>query len=125
MALKKDNIGGNKMLKIRQNVFETNSSSTHSLILCSDEDYKKLRNEELFIGEDDELTTKEQRNKMINSILAEHPEYDVDDLDVYSWELPKTLNQWIGNEYLEYGEDKFTTKNGEIVHAVYKYGYDG
>lgn len=113
------------MYTIRQSVFETNSSSTHSLILCSDEDYKKLRNEELFIGEDDELTTKEQRNKRINSILAEHPEYDVDDLDVYSWELPKTLNQWIGNEYLEYGEDKFTTKNGEIVHAVYKYGYDG
>lgn len=37
------------MLKIRQNVFETNSSSTHSLILCSDEDYAKLNNEELFI----------------------------------------------------------------------------
>lgn len=113
------------MIKIRQNVFETNSSSTHSLILCSDEDYKKLRNEELFIDEDDELTTKEQRDEEIKSILAEYPEYDVDDLDVYRWDLPKTLDQWSGNEYLEYGHDTFTTKSGELIHAVYKYGYDG
>ena len=112
------------MLKIRQNVFETNSSSTHSLILCSDEDYKKLNNEELFIDDNNELTTKEQRDEEIKSILAEHPEYDADDLDVYRWDLPKTLDQWSDDEYLDYGEDKFTTTSGEIVHAMYKYGSD-
>lgn len=109
------------MIKIRQNVFETNSSSTHSLILCSDEDYKKLNNEELFIGGGNRLVSKEERDEMIQSILAEHPEYDAEEV-VKKYYLPMTLEQWSEDEYLEYGEDKFKTPKGEIVHAVYKYG---
>ena len=30
------------MIKIRRNVFETNSSSTHSLTMCTKEDYNKF-----------------------------------------------------------------------------------
>lgn len=111
------------MLKIRQSVFETNSSSTHSLILCSDEDYKKLNNEELLIGGGNRLISKEERDEMIQSILAEHPEYDAEEV-VKKYYLPMTLEQWSEDEYLDYGEDKFTTKSGEIVHAIYKYGSD-
>ena len=33
---------------VRQGVFETNSSSTHSLSICSTEDFKKWMNNELF-----------------------------------------------------------------------------
>lgn len=112
------------MLKIRQSVFETNSSSTHSLILCSDEDYAKLNNEELFIDWGGKLRTKEERDEKIQEILAKHPEYNVDDLDLSEWGF-STLDQWWDDEYLEYGHDKFETPNGEIVHAFYKYGYDG
>ena len=39
------------MFKIRQGVFETNSSSVHSMIMVNDEEYKKLNKEELFIQE--------------------------------------------------------------------------
>ena len=111
------------MLKIRQSVFETNSSSTHSLILCSDEDYAKLNNEELFIDWGGKLRTKEERDEKIQEILAKHPEYNVDDLDLSEWGF-STLDQWWDDEDLEYGHDEFETPNGEIVHAVYKYGYD-
>ena len=36
------------MLQIRKGVFETNSSSTHALILCTQEEYDKLVTHELF-----------------------------------------------------------------------------
>ena len=34
--------------KIRENTFETNSSSTHTLVMCSEEDYKKFENNEVY-----------------------------------------------------------------------------
>lgn len=115
------------MYKIRQSVFETNSSSTHSLILCSDEDYKKLRDGELFVENkySTSLVSKEERDKQIKEILSKHAELNEDDLDSYGWDLPISLDEWCDDEYLEYGYDDFQTKNGEIVHAIYKYGYDG
>lgn len=35
------------MKQIRKNVFETNSSSTYSLTMCSEEEYEKWKREEL------------------------------------------------------------------------------
>ena len=35
------------MIKIRYGVFETNSSSVHSLIMCSDNEYQKFVDNEL------------------------------------------------------------------------------
>lgn len=32
------------MIKIRKGTFETNSSSTHTLIICTDEEYKNAKN---------------------------------------------------------------------------------
>ena len=37
------------MIKIRKGVFETNSSSTHSIIICSQAEYKQLEAGNLFI----------------------------------------------------------------------------
>lgn len=37
------------MIKIRQGTFETNSSSTHSIVICNQEEYDKLQNNELFV----------------------------------------------------------------------------
>lgn len=37
------------MIQIRNNCFETNSSSSHSLIVVTKEEWKKLKNNELFI----------------------------------------------------------------------------
>lgn len=37
------------MIQIRRNVFETNSSSTHSLVILREEDWEKVKAGELFI----------------------------------------------------------------------------
>lgn len=36
------------MLKIRHNVFETNSSSTHSITMCTKDQYEQWKNGELY-----------------------------------------------------------------------------
>lgn len=42
------------MYSIRRNVFETNSSSTHSLIICSDKTYNDWKNEKIVYDRYDE-----------------------------------------------------------------------
>lgn len=114
------------MYKIRQSVFETNSSSTHSLILCSDEDYKKLRDGGLFVENkySTSLVSKEERDKQIKGILSKHPELNEDDFDSYGWDLPISLDEWCDHKGLEYEHNTFTTQSGELIHAVCKYGCD-
>lgn len=34
------------MIQVRKNLFETNSSSTHSLVMCTNEDFEKFKNGE-------------------------------------------------------------------------------
>ena len=53
------------MKQIRYNVFETNSSSTHNLVICSEDEFKKFNNDELYYYTwTDELVTKEQKEKI-------------------------------------------------------------
>lgn len=55
------------MIKIRQGTFETNSSSTHSIVICNQEEYDKLQNNELFVKYySGEIVKREQ---VVNDIL--------------------------------------------------------
>ena len=50
-----------KKIQIRPGVFETNSSSTHSLVICTKEQYEKWKNGDLlWNGWDDKFITKEE-----------------------------------------------------------------
>ena len=55
------------MIKIRYGVFETNSSSVHSLILCSDEEYKAFERHQLYYNrwEDHFMTREEVHEKIV------------------------------------------------------------
>lgn len=92
--------------QIRAGVFETNSSSTHSLVICSKEEYEKLQKGELFIDYyyDKLISSKED---------AKYPE------DVI------TLDEFFDNDYLETFSRSYTTPKGEEVVAFGKYGYNG
>lgn len=113
------------MKTIRKGVFETNSSSTHSICICTDEEFnawadKKLfwdKYEETFItieevihqlreggeeGTDEELTEK---------ILENPSEFELD-----------TLDTW-GEDY-ENDHNIYTTKSGETLHILCYYGYN-
>ena len=92
------------MIQIRHGVFETNSSSTHSMVVCSDEDLQKWMNGELLYDYDG---------------LVKREELDQDYIEDY-----KTYEQFMDSDYEEVGETIHTTSNGEKVHIIYKYGHD-
>ena len=94
------------MISVRKNVFETNSSSTHSLCICTEEEYEKFKNgdmmyddynEELQFVSDKELEEDKYRYKSYDSM----------------------------GDYLEYYEHRFTTPSGDKMVAFGEFGYDG
>lgn len=127
--------------QIRKGVFETNSSSTHSLTMCLKSDYDKWTNGEvlLYAGwgygypkdhrpEENHFYTKEQVIEFEK--ISKYPPSD--DMDWDSDEAEEYLreNEWYtydnyNNEYLEWFDDTFTTPSGEEVVAFGLYGYDG
>ncbi len=99
------------MKTIRRGVFETNSSSTHSITLCSQEDYNKWeRGELLFDRESENFVPVDKQDEF----KAEH-----------KWARLMTCDEYFDDEYLEGFEKTYTTPNGETVVAFGKYGYDG
>lgn len=93
------------MKQIRYGVFETNSSSTHSLTICSDEEYKKF--------ESGVLVWDEWRNEFVPLDSSQ----DQDDCS--------THDAFFNDNDLETFHETYTTKGGEVIHAFGKYGYDG
>lgn len=135
------------MIQIRKNTFETNSSSTHSLIMCDDSEYKALVNEKAFIsgsyGFLEEIVPKDKLLKWVSdSYYAEDwhrycLEHNLDEdsvndlvdaikcnfndevrLDIH------TLEQVLDNYSYETFESSYTTKEGITVHAFGTYGHD-
>lgn len=131
------------MIKIRYNVFETNSSSVHSLIMTDEDMYKKLECGDLMISgyESDfkeEFITYEQAYKALKEMFKKYPElyteYDIDDLDVCSRELIEeimwhtgvayTLENYGGEEFEKF-KDFYTSPSGDKIVAFGYFGRDG
>lgn len=121
---------------IRQGVFETNSSSVHSLTMAMKDDYEKFENGELFyitykypyfknVDTDfisrDELYQIAKENGFVGKIEDTSELLDFFDGDVVSYDL-----FWDGDhECFDYFTDEITTPKGETVIAFGYYGYDG
>lgn len=106
--------------QIRIGVFETNSSSTHSLVICSKEQYEKWEKGELVYIRDFYPIPKDERPKS-NFVLVEDIELfkdkGVDHYDILSFE------EW-GEDY-EQDTYEYTSESGdELVVRAY-YGYNG
>lgn len=98
-------------VSIRQGVFETNSSSVHTLTMCSDSEYKKWENGELLYGKYSEVfITREEYE-------ANQEKYDSD--DDY-----KSYDDYFNDYDMETYDESYKTPGGEIVHAFGRYGYD-
>ena len=134
--------------QIRRGVYETNSSSTHSLTMCSEEEFEQWKNGELLFDEwGSESFVK------ANSLSDDDKKYAAQDYenhnDVFSidWsdlsesakvkyytkyanennivdEDAKTYEEWQYSE-LETFVDRYTSKSGDKIVAFGKYGYDG
>ena len=133
------------MIKIRYGVFETNSSSVHSLVMCSDNEYQKfVDNELLYDLWNEELITYNKaldklyqnikfdadfkyhfdlpddfsRDKLNDFSLGELEYYLASEVSIY------TCNYFFNEmEYYTY-EDTYRTVHGEVVHAFGYYGHD-
>ena len=127
------------MEQIRRNVFETNSSSTHSITICSEDEYTKWKNGEMFFNRwTEELITMEKYNEEIAKFKEEFEKIYCD----YEWKDEKTkqeaLEEWLNEDktyysYEEYEDaieletyvEKYTTPKGEKIVAFGCYGYEG
>lgn len=121
--------------QIRRGVFETNSSSTHSLTMMMKSDYDRWGKYNLYLYTGsgwgwetnkpiaNSLYTK---NEVIEFVKTKKYYTDVENVDS---ELIRDLNfiAWDdeGNEWLESFYEEFTTPSGETIVAFGEYGYCG
>lgn len=120
--------------QIRRGVFETNSSSVHSITMCTSEEYEKWKNGEIFFwGDEDKFGTKEEiieemKVKRWWSGKLRYPDTNWEDedevFDIFSDENVKTYDEYFENEWFETYSDTYTTPNGEEVVAFGYYGHD-
>lgn len=106
------------MIKVRQGTFETNSSSTHSIVIVEDDQLKKW--------ETGELLYVPLKDKFLNKVEVEEylKELGEDD-DIWWQEKPLTLNEYLEYDDLCQDETTYTTTKGEKIHIFCRYGYDG
>ena len=122
------------MKSIRRGVFETNSSSTHSLTMCSKEDYDKWEKGEVLLDEgyraEKQFITKEEAiEKLKNNKYESYKDLDFSDEEALNEAFREeefyTSESYFEDDYLESFDDTYTTPNGETVVCFGKYGRDG
>lgn len=86
-------------IQVRRGVFETNSSSVHSLCICSEDDYDRFKNGELFYNSRKQILTKNSDDMTYGDFLREL-------------------------EYFESYEEYYTTKSGDDIVVFGYYGFD-
>lgn len=120
------------MINIRYNVFETNSSSVHTMTITSEDIYNKwIHGELLYVNEDEywylrdtnfnsekeNFVSKERAVDLYEQIIKDEycPKFE---------EIFKTYSQWFDSfdELYSYKED-YTTKSGEEIVVFGKHGY--
>ena len=97
------------MKQIRFGTFETNSSSTHSLCVCTKQDYINWQTgSKIYDTYDDQLYDKSDIN--------------IDEID----EDPYRYKEYHDRaDYLEFYDYSFSTPSGDEMVAFGWYGYDG
>lgn len=126
------------MIQVRHGVFETNSSSTHSLTICMQSDYNAWARGELYLNagrcyssysvyKDKQFVTKEEAIDIL--VNNEYP-VDEDLSTLYEEDFNNILRDNEIYTFEEYGddfewfEDSLTTPNGDTVVAFGYYGYE-
>lgn len=121
-------------IQVRRGVFETNSSSTHSLTMCSKSDYDRWVSGELLLNNSwgldlkGDFVTREVAIEAVKNSRYCPDDLDFSDEDEVNEQLREhdlyAYEYW-GSEYLESFHSTFTTKTGEEIVAFGEYGYDG
>lgn len=120
--------------QIRHGVFETNSSSTHSLTICSKEEFEAWVKGELlyrkytYREQKQFITPEEAWQELESEIHRYYPEVDgpkhsgfleaAAESDIYGYK-----EYWLSVD-LETFENSYTTKSGDGIVAFGYYGYN-
>lgn len=138
------------MLQMRKNVFETNSSSTHSITMCTQDEYSSWSNGDVLFNDGwwSVDNTSEFKNKKFvtreqaEDIIKKDKFYGGEDISKLSddelafgycdetdeyhdgYELYTFESYLKSNEYLEQFQTEYTTPSGDVVVAFGSYGYD-
>jgi hypothetical protein len=101
------------MRQIRRNVFETNSSSTHSITMCMQSEFDKWVN--------GELAWDRWSDKLVPITPKVKASMDEDAREYLTYE------QFNDYDYVDFEtfETSYTTPSGEQVVSFGYYGYDG
>ena len=117
--------------QIRVGVFETNSSMTHALTICTEEQYEKWQNGEIFWDKwNDRFAEREELMKQFNEDvkrgywIGETTEEGFDE-----WRMEDgivTFDEDCDDDdcYFEDFEEHFTTPSGDEMVAFGCYGHD-
>jgi hypothetical protein len=120
----------------RRNTFETNSSSTHSMIILTEEENEKISSGGLFLKNkyNDDIITKEEADKILMEAIVEYnlqyPEGKIETIEEFKetdWyldnraEYPCDIEEWSNYDYLEYDYSTYTSPSGDnlVIHCVY------
>ena len=131
------------MKQIRKGTFETNSSSTHSLVMCSKKEYEDFNNGKLYLNdgigqifrEYPKFVTIEQVREIAEKLHNDPVECkwfddsyktmsDEDLINIYFNCIIQTADGFFDNNLEEF-EETYVTPGGEAVIAFGVYGYDG
>lgn len=141
------------MYTIRKHVFETNSSMTHALVICENDEYdnwvesydaKDKEKGYLFCMDDStfkpykeamEINVKELKKRLKDDYLLEDvteetiEKYANGELGIYeltddAYELFVTKGEWESEYYYEVDDFEYTTKSGDKLTGFCYYGHD-
>ena len=125
------------MIKIRYDVFETNSSSVHTLCVAQNEEIDKLKREELLVNRMWDrsgylITYEDALHELIDVVHKYGHEDEIkiinsgDKEEIYrlmrEYDIAECFDSYLETEYLEPYEEEFTTENGDRVLVFGRYG---
>lgn len=119
------------MIQIRRGVFETNSSSTHSITMCMKSDFDEWKNGHIYYNEGYPGKQFVQKDEAFELLRSDKWDPVPEPEKLYGYELERVMRDHeiytfdsYDHDYLEWYDDSFTTPSGETVVAFGWYGHD-
>lgn len=112
--------------QIRRGVFETNSSSVHSLTMCSDDDFQKWKDGDvLFWRWEKKFSTKDELMKRLTRQYDDIDWNNEEEIETLFSELEiSTYDKYFNENDFETFKQEYTTPSGDKVIGFGFYGHD-
>lgn len=115
------------MKTTRQNIFETNSSSTHSITILEGEKLDLYKNDEFYYF-DGEMISIQECFEILQDSYGYEGNCNKKDIDTFikneDCEDLYLYSDYLDNSDLSIEYDDYTTKSGDKILIISEYGYD-